>query len=187
MESSKLLNWLQFSGMVGILVGLVLVGVQINQTTELTRLQIENEWRINNWERQFVMMGESPAEVVAKAIDQPNSFTTSELLILENYLNHYLEYWATVKQFADDGLVPESRWRDHFDYDVGPTGFSEMTYYFGNPVAQAWWDAVAEAGGWRQDPEFFDAANKAINRVDPYELAKWQDLVRSKLRDRIGD
>ena len=132
-------------------------------------------------------MGESPAEIVAKALDQPDSLTTDEMLILEFYLNNYLEYWATIKRFADDGLVPESRWREHFDQDLGGANFSGMTYYFGNPVAQAWWDAVEEAGGWRLDPEFFDAANKAINRVNSYELAKWQDLVRTKLRDRIGN
>ena len=70
---------------------------------------------------------------------------------------------------------------------MGPGDFSAMTYYFGNPVAQAWWDAVAEAGGWRVDPEFFDAANKAIKRIDPNELVKWQNLVRSKLSERIGN
>ena len=110
MESSKLLNWLQLGGIVGILIGLGLVGVQIQQETKLTRFQMENDWRVNSWQqKELTMMGESPAEIVAKASDQPGSLTTEELLILETYLNNYLEYWSTIKSFADQGFVPESR------------------------------------------------------------------------------
>jgi hypothetical protein len=188
LENSKLFNWLQLGGILGVIVGLVLVGVQIQQATELTRLQMENEWRVNSWQqKEFTMMGESPAQIVAKATDSPGSLTTEELLIFETYLNSYLEYWSTMKVFSDEGLVPEDRWREPFNWVEGPEEYSGMTYYFGNHVAQAWWDAVAESGGWRVDPEFFEAANKAIRRVDPNELVKWQDLIRLKLAQRVSD
>ncbi len=40
MESSKFGYWLQIGANVGILAGLILVGLQINQNTELTRMSI---------------------------------------------------------------------------------------------------------------------------------------------------
>ena len=188
METSKLFNWLQLGGILGVMIGLVLVGMQIQQATELTRLQMENDWRVNSWQqKELTMMGESPAAIVAKATEKPGTLTTEELLIFETYLNSYLEYWSTMKVFSDEGLVPENRWREPFDLDADEHAYSGMTYYFGNQVAQAWWDAVAESGGWRADREFFDAANRAIQRVDPNELAEWQDLVRRKLIERIGE
>ncbi len=121
MESSKTLNWLQFGGVVGILVGLVLVGIQISQASELTRLQIENEWLVNGWHQKgLVMMGESPAEIVAKALDQPDSLTTDEMLILEIYLRWSELQWNDLLLWKSrgSGVVGCSRRRGWLE--IGP-------------------------------------------------------------------
>ena len=134
MDSSKLLGWLQFGGTIGVLIGLVLVGTQISQTadqikqtTELTKLQMENDWRTDLIERSFIMMGESPSESLAKAIDEPDSLTTSDLIVLHSYISSYIEYWSRAKAFSDVGLFDEKRWRQHFDSDGAP-----LIQYFGN-------------------------------------------------------
>ena len=111
MEAQKLLNWLQFAGTVGILAGLILVVVQISQSKELLRLQMEQEWAVGFQRLSENMLGESPADIIAKATDNPESLSTAELFILESYLNSYLDQWFQIKLQADLGLVPEDRWR----------------------------------------------------------------------------
>ena len=161
MDSQKLLNWLQFTGTLGILAGLVLVGIQISQSTELLRLQMEHEWNSGFQQISENMLGESPAEVIAKATDNPESLSTAELFILENYLNSYLDQWYLINTQSDLGLVSEDRWRiDQLQGDT--TDDSYLTYVFGNQVSQAWWDVVSESGGWLEDQEFYTAVNTAI-------------------------
>ena len=184
MDSSKLFNWIQLGGTIGLLIGLLLVAFQINQATELTRLQVENEWRTNWKDQALTMMGEYPTAVIAKAVDDPHSLTTDELLILENYMNNFLEYWNTIKHFSEQGLSKKDRWREVFDRDADSEGYGLLVYYFGNPVGQAWWDAISEAGGWRLDKGFFEAADRGIRSAGPNGLAEWHGLIREKLRLR---
>ena len=129
------------------------------------------------------MLGESPADIIAKATDDPESLSTAELFILESYLNSYLDQWFQIKLQADLGLVPEDRWRLDRYWTT-----SEDTYHmyvFGNQVSQAWWDVTSESGGWREHREFFEAANTAIRRVDPNAMSNWHARLRTKLSERV--
>ncbi len=182
MESQKLLNWLQFAGTVGILAGLILVVVQISQSKELLRLQMEQEWSLGFQRLSENMLGESPADIIAKATDAPESLSTAELFILESYLNSYLDQWFQIKIQADMGLVPADRWRlDQY----WATEDTYLNYVFGNQVSQAWWDVVSESGGWLEHKEFYEAANTAIRRVDPDALSDWQARIRTRLSERV--
>ena len=163
--------------------GLILVGVQISQSKELLRLQMEQEWAVGFQRLSENMLGESPADIIAKAIDDPESLTTAELLILESYINSYLDQWFQIKLQADMGLVPEDRWRLDRYWTA-----SEYTYnaiVFGNQASQAIWDVTSESGGWLEHKEFFEAANAAIRRVDPDAVSNWQARIRAKLSERV--
>ena len=43
MSDGKILGWLQATGNIGLIVGLVLVGVQINQSTQIAKLQMTHD------------------------------------------------------------------------------------------------------------------------------------------------
>ena len=178
MDSSKLLGWLQFGGTIGVLIGLVLVGAQIYQTTELTKLQMENDWRTGLIERSFIMMGESPADALARAIDDPDSLTTSDFIVLHSYLSSYIEYWNRAKAFSDVGLFHEKRWRQHFDSDGQP-----LIQYFGNEFGKAYWASIEEkyGGRWTRNEEFDSALGLAIGKVDSSDMDEWHALIRSKI------
>lgn len=182
MEGQRLLNWLQFAGTVGILGGLILVGIQISQSRELLRLQMEQEWSAGFQRLSENMLGESPADIIAKATDDPESLSTAELFILESYLNSYLDQWFQIKLQADLGLVPEDRWRIDRYWTTDDT---YLTYVFGNHVSQAWWGVVSETGGWLEHQEFFEAVDTAIRRVDPNAMSDWQSRIRAKVAERI--
>ena len=64
---------LQVAANLGLIAGLLLVAVQIQQTRDLTRLQLHLEGTLAFQQVEIAMMGESPAEAWAKSIQDPAS------------------------------------------------------------------------------------------------------------------
>ena len=73
--SSKLNERLQIAGNVGIIIGLLLVGVQLSQNSSLlkTQLLFEESGRLMMLETQYI--GENAAEIWAKSIEDPAGLT----------------------------------------------------------------------------------------------------------------
>ena len=90
MESSKLGNWLQVGANIAILAGLILVGVQINQNTELTRLGFYSSEETDYLSMGAMQSGDTLAGAWAKAIDDPESLSTAEMVQLDGYLQNIL-------------------------------------------------------------------------------------------------
>lgn len=82
MNSEKLVHWLQIIGNFGLIVGLVLVAVQIQQNTEMTKAQMISEDRGIAVALKLAVLGENPAKAVAKAIDSPGQLTTEDMFVL---------------------------------------------------------------------------------------------------------
>jgi hypothetical protein len=90
MMNGKVGQWIQVGANVGILAGLVLVGIQINQNSELVREQLDHETWTDNLNLHLAMMGDNPSAAVAKAMENPSDITVEESRILDAYLS----YWA---------------------------------------------------------------------------------------------
>ena len=82
MNSEKLVHWLQIIGNFGLIAGLVLVAVQIQQNTEMTKAQMISEDRSIAVALKLAVLGENPAKAVAKAIDSPGKLTTEDMYVL---------------------------------------------------------------------------------------------------------
>lgn len=63
------------------------------------------------------------AAVIAKAIDDPHSLTSNEILVLGNCVNNFLEYWSIIKFFSEAGLTDKDRRGDVFNPDLDPKNF----------------------------------------------------------------
>ncbi len=74
----KLGQWLQVSANIGILAGLILVGLQINQNTELMRLSFYSAEEDGYLMMGATTSGETLAAAWAKAIEEPESLTRNE-------------------------------------------------------------------------------------------------------------
>ncbi len=137
-----------------------------------------NDWRTDLIERNFIMMGESPADALARAIDDPDSLTTSDFIVLHSYLSSYIEYWNRAKTMSDEGLFEEARWRQHFDSDGQP-----LIQYFGTEFGKAYWAGIEEkfGGRWARNEEFDSALSQAIDKVDSSDMAEWHALIRTKI------
>ena len=107
--SHKLAMWLQVLANIGIIGGLVLVGFQLNQNTELMRIQelrASHQTKINN---ELVYVGEKAAEVWAKMIAAPDALNLEEQRIIEALLWTVVETWRHNYVLYQNGLLDEGR------------------------------------------------------------------------------
>ena len=85
MELEKTAHWLTIIGNLGLLIGVVLVLIQINQASQLTRFQLSMERWGDDMNLQLVLMGENPARAIAKAIEDPTKLSVEDAQVLEAY------------------------------------------------------------------------------------------------------
>ncbi len=81
MDSNKLANWLQVVASIGLLGGLVLVGLQINQNSKLLLVQFTYEESRRYSEIEAAMLGEDPAAVWEKSLIEPAKLTLREFCL----------------------------------------------------------------------------------------------------------
>ena len=135
MDMDKLNQWLLVLSHVGIIAGLILVGFQIKQDSELTRVQIFSDTTSARIQMHESMMGENPAPVVMKSLSSPTELTLEELRIMDAYLltavNEARLRLVLARQGLGIDLVEEE---------------NILMFYFGNRFAQEWWKQFTSDG-----------------------------------------
>ncbi len=131
MDAGKMGNWLQVGANLGIILGLVLVGFQLKQNTDLLRVQLlyEESQSFINHERQ--MMGDNPAEAWAKALENPEGLSPAEFRVMDAYLYAMSEQWRASHRLRELGILNDE-WKDRL--------VEEASFYLGNPFGRAWWN-----------------------------------------------
>lgn len=157
MDFGKLNSWLQVSANIGIVLGLLLVGVQLKQNTDLARIQMLNEetQRVVNYELEVV--GERGAEVWAKSIQDPENLTLDEVRIMEALLWSFTENLHGTYRLAQLGLLEERDWRARVE--------SEVPFYLSDRYSRAWWENFAGSPS-SSVPEEFRLAIQAVIASD---------------------
>ncbi len=82
MKLEKISHWLTIVGNLGLLVGIALVAVQIDQNSQLVRVQLSVARWTDDLNLHLAMMGENPAAVVAKAIENPSELSVEDSQVL---------------------------------------------------------------------------------------------------------
>ncbi len=154
---------LQIVANLGLVGGLVLVGVQIQQTRDLARLQLQLEGTFAFQQVEIAMLGESPAQAWAKSIQDPESLSPAEVKIVDSWLIHEVNQWLRTAFMEAEGLaepgatvsvVRENAW-----------------FYFSNPFAKRWWRTIKRDGGW--DPEFEGIVDAELAALDETLNRRW--------------
>ncbi len=133
--TGRLAGWLQVLGNLGLVLGLILVGVQIKQNSDLTRAQIGHDAWLQNSNWELAQMGESPHIVLAKIWFDPKSLSDEELVAAD----HYFHSWAVHMK------------RVEYSNDAGISLYSEeliaqsATTVLENRIGRAWWNLNREA------------------------------------------
>ncbi len=173
MKDGKLSNWVQVAANVGIFAGLVLVALEMQQNSELLRLQLVKEEANNYIASEFSIAGEKYPEVFQKMLSDPENLSLSEMRVLESKLwGHNVQRWLGTYRLYESGLVNESEWKALVNTDV--------RFAFGNSYSRAWWE-VLSAGDIlpKEFVEYVDA--RMVETSDNY-TAEFFDSVQKQLR-----
>ena len=173
MESSKFGYWLQIGANLGILAGLILVGLQMNQNSELLQLQLLRQDADSLIAAEQAYVGENFAEVWQKHIEEPENLTLAEMKIMESYLYSQSVYrWWTTYQLYDRGLVSETDWKTQIDENAN--------YVLKHEYGLAWWAEVRRPGTTLPD-EFLDYIDQKL--ADPVMIGP--DTFYQRVQSRI--
>ena len=135
MNMDKLNQWLMVASHLGILAGLILVGVQINQDNELTRMQIFSDTTTSRVQMHEALMGDDPAPVVMKSLTHPADLSLEELRVMDAYLLSAVNEARLRLVLAQEGLRVDSAEEENL-----------LIFYFGNRFAQEWWKQFTNVG-----------------------------------------
>jgi hypothetical protein len=122
---------------VGIVVGLILVILQMDQNEKLLRVQLLNQYSDSYIAADTTFAGENLPLSWQKSIQQPENLTLAEMRILEPQTFSPLMRWLNLYNLAEAGILDESVWKSEVSTDVG--------FYFGTPYGRAWWDHYSNA------------------------------------------
>ncbi len=135
MEFDRVNRWLTLAANLGLLAGLILVALQLNQTSELARAQLINEGNTTASEVWAGLMGEDPAVAIAKSIENPSEMTFADFMVVDAYL------WIAVNIFHRNYELAREDMFDSTDWQQGIDSLG--TWYLGNAFGRAWWEEEA--------------------------------------------
>ena len=131
MNYGKLSNWLQVSANIGIVLGLLLVGVQLKQNSDLVKIQLLYEESYRAIELETKVVGENAAGVWAKSITDPKSMSLEEQRIMEAILWSFVEGLRGTRKLAELGLLDKDEWKERVN--------SNTAFFLANEYGVAWW------------------------------------------------
>lgn len=110
MDRDRLQSGLQIASNLGLLVGLVLVGIQIQQASDLTRRTLLVASFQSETDHLDALLGDNAAAVVARAETEPESLTPADLWVLQAYSQWHFSMMRRNAQLESYGMM-SSEWR----------------------------------------------------------------------------
>ena len=131
MNSDRVNSWVAILANVGILAGLVLVAIELNQNTE--QLSLELMWQVNErmMENNRAHLGDNPTPIFVKSIVNPEELTYEEFHVAGAFVLNYLGVWEDRYFLYQAGLLSDEEWKHYIDDDI--------SYTLGNRFAQELW------------------------------------------------
>ncbi len=172
MKSERLNSWLQIATNLGLIGGLVLVAVQIQQTRDLTRLQMRLDLIAASQQMEQGLLGEEPGIAWGKSIRDPTSLSDAEVKSVDSILINQLNQWGWLVTIERAGLEELGALERSIRKDAW--------FYFGNPFAKRWWVSNRDPGEW--DPDLVRLLDAQIALLGDDSNARWLDEMRSPVR-----
>jgi hypothetical protein len=112
-----------------VLAGIVLVAVQIQQNTDITKAQMANEYYLLDAQLELTMMGESPAQSLEKAIYFPDELNQEDAVILDRYFNFGILQLQRIRKMIELGVADEELYQERVGY---------LKWHLGNEAGRRW-------------------------------------------------
>ena len=174
MNNGKLSNWLQITANIGIVVGLLLVGVQLKQNSDLLKTQLLYEESRRAVDLETLVVGENGADVWTKSIADAKNMSLPEQRIMEALLWSFSEQLRSTRMLAELGLLEDEEWRLRVS--------AESAFYLANDYGKAWWINYSD-GNTSLPDDLTAAVNARLAEVDTNFTADYfkdiMDLVNS--------
>jgi hypothetical protein len=170
MEFDRLNRWLALAANLGLLAGLIMVVLQLNQTSELARAQLINEGNITESQVWAGLMGEDPAEAIAKSIENPSEMTFADFMVVDAYLYTGMNIFHRNYKLAREGIFDATDWQQAID--------SLGTWFLGNAFGRAWWDEEARHFF---EPEFVAYIDQHLARMSNRDSEFYWLKIKARL------
>jgi hypothetical protein len=171
--------WIEISASAGIIAGLIMVWLQMQQNAQLLKTQLIFEEGLAYVQGERVMLGENPSAVWEKAMQDPAGLSLEEQRIIEAYFWSYLESWRTLFRLYQEGLVSKHEWSSRVAYD--------SSYVFGNAYGRAFLRNFNPAGDYGKDygKELIELVRaEVLNSSEGHTKAYFQRIQRA-VREEI--
>lgn len=140
MNSSKLNDWLQVAASIGVVLSLIFVGLEIQQSRKIAIADIFQQRAAMAIQ---VQQGAYSDVQYANALDKllsGEALSESEVGLLKFVQNPWFQYWENSFFQYEIGLLSEATWQSSRNTIKGR---------FCRPIYQEWWEA--ERGHWSEN------------------------------------
>ncbi|MGA9575014.1 MAG: hypothetical protein WBS20_13835 [Lysobacterales bacterium] len=131
--NNKLYDWLSIASNIAVLGGLILVAVQINQNTEITKAQLTNDYYLMDMQLELNMMGEKPIDSWIKSVYSPGDISQTDAAILDRYFNFGIVQINRLIRMQEMGLADQEEVKERMAY---------LKWHLGNEIGRRWWNAA---------------------------------------------
>jgi hypothetical protein len=142
MNSESLSNWLQITANVGIFGGLVLVGFQLNQNSEILRAEMMSAESRSVIDQEMQIIGGEGAAAWVAAMSDPTNVSPEHHRVMEAIYWSAVESWRHIEELDELGLA---------EVDPRTRVTEEAPWYFGNTYGRAWWATRKDDSGLSGD------------------------------------
>jgi len=151
MNVDKLSSWLQIAANVGILGGLVLVGFQLRQNSEILQAQMMSAESQSVIDQEMQIIGDQGAAAWVSAMSDPTKVSAEHHRVMEAIFWSAIESWRHYEELGMLGLTNiDPRYSRYRVSD-------EAGWYFGNTYGRAWWNTR------RDDTKISDELKQVID------------------------
>jgi hypothetical protein len=168
MDRDRLQGWLQIASNVGLLVGLVLVGLQIKQASDLTYQTLLVSAFQQETDHFNAVMGEGAATALARAKTDPQALTAGDIEVLVAYSEWRFSMMRRNAALEAEGMSSPA-WRELLPVLGADLGSNPVTRQYllesGDSIEQvlggAWQTVMQDAA--RETPP--DSGKRSIERM----------------------
>jgi len=166
MDMERLNRWITLGANVGILVGLILVGYEIRQNSDLVRAQIVAVAFSDEHALAIAQMGDAYPSALARSVEEPGSVTLDDVAILQAALE------ARFVEFRRNAVMEEigvftGRWRQDIAYTSRP---------FTTPIGREFWGARYD-----NTVDWMREVQAEVDRTEPTRVSGYMESLRRSL------
>lgn len=165
----KARDFLEGLGTLAVVGGLLLVAYQINQSTVLSRAQLNSDASGRFQDMYASLQSENFALVYAKSLLEPSELTLAELKELDGHYNRIVDQLIMDRFFFQLGI-----------FKVEPREFIAqwVPSYFSNQFAKSWWKVNRK---FYTDSEFVEIMDQEISKLDVDGDLHYYEALRLEL------